>query len=402
MGSQPVEVSPHVLVVGSHRPELSALISARPAGSVAAITEPAHAAAFEAAGADVATVRSRRDLGAVVSAAERVAEQRSLAGVVAATEGSVLAGGAVRSRLDLPGLDFDGALAVTHKTAMKRRAERHGLPVVPYAPMDDVTQLEAIGDRVGWPVIVKPSMGAGTQYMTIVRNPREAAAWRAATGAPDLAHVPGNAWHVERCIDVNAEWHCDGVVSGGRVRFASVARYLDPVLHCVGRVFGSRIRLPGTSEWDLIIDLHARAVRAFRLQDAVTHLEILGSGGRLYFGEMAARVGGGPIADMVRESWGVDLWDALWRVSSGAFEKLEPRADPRLVGWVGTYGGVGLAPALRAVTVTEGVAVRRAAAASHASEHAVPSTDLAATVVVSAGDDASYLSAARRVPPAAS
>jgi hypothetical protein len=46
-------------------------------------------------------------------------------------------------------------------------------------------------------VIVKPSMGAGTQHFAVVRTPHEAAQWSAEARAVDLSHIPSNPWHAE-------------------------------------------------------------------------------------------------------------------------------------------------------------------------------------------------------------
>jgi hypothetical protein len=108
------------------------------------------------------------------------------------------------------------------------------------------------------------------------------------------------------------EWFADGVVSGGRLRFASLGRYGKTCLEAVAE--NSPVRtfcLDPVSDkvcYEVAIPVVAKALSTLGLTDGVFHMELFHMPcGGINFGECAARRGGGPIRDQVRYKFGVDL-----------------------------------------------------------------------------------------------
>ena len=59
------------------------------------------------------------------------------------------------------------------KAAARTLAERLGVPVLPGydGPDQSDRTLEAAADRIGYPVVIKPSAGGGGKGMHVVRDP---------------------------------------------------------------------------------------------------------------------------------------------------------------------------------------------------------------------------------------
>lgn len=75
-----------------------------------------------------------------------------------------------------------------------------------------------------------------------------------------------------------------------------------------GGVFNTRI-LPRDSEDVLAIqEINQQVIRALGMQNGVTHGEYIKADGQFYFLEMAARVGGAFIADLIEKATGIHLW----------------------------------------------------------------------------------------------
>ncbi len=90
-----------------------------------------------------------------------------------------------------------------------------------------------------------------------------------------------------------------------------------------GGVFVSRT-LPDGEEARAIRDLNARLLAAFDLEHGATHAEFIrGQDGQTYFLEVAARVGGANIEQLVESASGLNLWGE-WARMEIALARGEP------------------------------------------------------------------------------
>ncbi|MEU1845272.1 ATP-grasp domain-containing protein [Micromonospora sediminicola] len=304
-----------VLLVNSNCRTGARLLQDRPDVRLSVITIEKYRHFYDP-GTDVELVDSVADLTGVRLAALRIRERHPFDWVVAPSEWSVQAGGYLRSYLGLPGPGYEVANAFSNKFVMKQKLAAAGLPVTAFR------RLEALGDTVeaarhlGWPVVVKRVCGGGAGYVVVVRDAdhlREVFA-EDSRAAMRTAPFPLMA---ERMVDIEAEYHCDGVVVDGQVRFAAVSRYFAPVLDSVGGVIGSYTLPDRDPEARLIADLHTQVVDALGLHDGVTHLEVLKGPSGYLIGEIACRPGGGGITDQIRHQYGVDLWDTFLDLATG-------------------------------------------------------------------------------------
>ena len=112
--------------------------------------------------------------------------------------------------------------------------------------------------------------------------------------------VPGDIFHV------------DSIVSEGHVVFAAVHQYGRPPMQVMheGGVFTTRTVDRSSRDSQELTALNARLAPSLGMVRGVTHAEYIRAhaDGRYYFLEIAARVGGAFISDLVEVATGVNLW----------------------------------------------------------------------------------------------
>jgi acetyl-CoA carboxylase biotin carboxylase subunit len=117
--------------------------------------------------------------------------------------------GAFADMVRAHGLTFIGPPAEVLERFASKEATRHllashGLPTIPGSGMlrDEVHALEE-AERVGYPVIIKPSAGGGGKGMRLVRTPRELEATFKVSRSEAKAAFGDDALYLERFIDDN-------------------------------------------------------------------------------------------------------------------------------------------------------------------------------------------------------
>jgi hypothetical protein len=285
---------------------------------ISVITEPGHVQQY-APDVDVHVVNSIQDLEQVRRATMKILSERELHGVLSPFEVIVPVAGYLRSYFGLPGMDFETANLFTNKYLMKQRAAAAGLPVTPFRVAYTLAGADAEAEQLGWPVVIKPVLGGGSIDVVILESSDALA--RFAT-SPASASIRGLniPLIVEKYVEIEAEYTCNGIIHDGEVVFTATLKYPRPQLNCPFG-FNAQFTLPPDHP-DLaeILDLHARTVHAFGLRSGVTHMELLKSGTDLLVGEIACRPGGGGMCDGIQLQYGVDIWQALRQTSLG----LEP------------------------------------------------------------------------------
>jgi predicted ATP-grasp superfamily ATP-dependent carboligase len=113
-------------------------------------------------------------------------------------------------------------------------------------------------------------------------------------------------------------FHVDSVVNRGKVAFSGVNQYGRPPMQVAhqGGAYISRTVLHGSRDEKTLVDINKKLVKALGLEHGATHAEFIKSmeDGRFYFLEIAARVGGAYIADVLEAASGINLWREWARI----------------------------------------------------------------------------------------
>ncbi|GEK22848.1 ATP-grasp domain-containing protein [Cellulomonas xylanilytica] len=328
----------HAVVLTSVRRAFPFGLLDRPgADHVTIVAEVGHPHRFPRGGAapgtatvDVVEVESIRDTTEVLRAVRRVSASRPVDRVVSPVEFGVATAGFLRSSLGIPGESFDVGLAFSDKFLMKRRLAEAGVRTARFTRVFDPADVGAAGDGLGWPVIVKPSVGALCMDVARIDGPDEAIAW--ATGpVGERLRADGMPVAVEQYVAMDQEFHVDAVVRAGEVLFATVSIYFAPLLGQIDDFDGSWIVPHDHPDHAEALALATRSVDALGLRDGIAHVELFRSADGFRVGEAACRPPGGGIVDAVRHQHGVDLWEAYWSVALGRAPELDAVATEGVV-----------------------------------------------------------------------
>jgi ATP-grasp domain len=298
--------------------------------------------ALVAAGADVYLVVDRADLArtdfddsllAEVRGVYRIGEFDSIEEITAVAADLTVRGvvvdhvmslsedaqlGAGHLRLLVGGEDREplAAAGARDKRLMKHLVGRAGVRVTEWAsllpgqPVDDV----------GFPAVVKPVYGFGTMNTVRVDSADELGA--VVAGLPELPRLKSDHLIVERFVD-GRELHIDALWYQGEPLFLLASAYRVPRLAHVEGIGGQHRVHTGDGSYVLDrgqhADLHERLMamhrsvnKALGITTAVTHLEVFDTpSGELVFSEIACRMGGGWVADIVGVYFGRSIYDTL-------------------------------------------------------------------------------------------
>ncbi len=279
----------------------------------------------------VSSLNSIEELESVL--ADLAVEQVRIDRVASTSELSQYGAGYLATRL---GIDPDGCDVAAHsrdKRWMKLRARAAGIPTAAFATVRDQggeNQLRTVVEKVGLPLVLKPSNGVATIATTRVHTAEQLES--AVTG---YQGVPGWSRQLiaEQCLSGD-EYHIDAVWRDGKAWLFAVSRYFCPRLTLEeGERLNGAILLPEDRHGDFyarVRDLHDRLNAALGIRHGATHLEVFHdpASDELYFSEIATRVGGACIPQMVGERFGVDTRQA-WahELAGGAPEEL-PWREP--------------------------------------------------------------------------
>ena len=289
-----------VLFVGAGRHQLRAIEQARTRGlRVAAVDRNADAPGLTSA--DAAEVVDFSDVDAVVEVARRIGVDGVL---TISADRAVPVVAAVAEALGLPGIGTQTAHVLTHKRAMRDALGAAGLPQPPYASLRSTADIDAALEEVSFPAVLKPVDSGGQRAVFRVETREDIER----DLAEAIAESPTDAALLEEFVD--------GVELNGIV----IARVGEPSLITLS----DRLRPPGIGfgvgwihvyppsippeQLRLAGQVAVESVRALGLADAIAFPQLIASpDGSVAVVEVAARIPGGQMADLVRHAVGVDL-----------------------------------------------------------------------------------------------
>jgi biotin carboxylase len=134
-------------------------------------------------------------------------------------------------------------------------------------------------------------------------------------------------------------FHVDSVVNDGKVVFAGTNQYGRPPMQVAhqGGAYVSHTLARGSADERTLLSINKKLIRALGLERGATHAEFIKSDadGKFYFLEIAARVGGAYIADVLEAASGVNLWREWARL-----EIVDGKASTRITPPRKEYAGI--------------------------------------------------------------
>jgi len=257
--------------------------------------------------------------------------------VVALEEFDVMTAALIREHLCLPGMSSSTAKTFRDKFRMAEVAKLAKVDLPEFVPLINPDEVGAFMKRVPAPWIIKPRSDVSAIGIRKVDEAEQV--WRAIDELNERENLRERASYYLLAQFIRGEvFHVDSVVGDGRVLFAGANRYGRPPLEVAhgGGAYVSRTIAHRSEDEKKLFEINRKLVKAFGLQRGAGHAEFIKSDadGKFYFLEMASRVGGAYIAEVLEAASGLNLWREWARI------EVEGTNGARLKPFRNEYAGI--------------------------------------------------------------
>ncbi len=240
-----------------------------------------------------------------------LARQRRIDRVIALEEFDVVTAALMREHLCMPGMSSSRAKVFRDKLAMAVHSQRAGVNLPEFVPLINREEVNEFKRRVPGPWIIKPRSDVSAIGIRKVDDANEV--MRAMDELNERENLRERASYYLLARFVTGEvFHVDSVVNDGKVVFSGANQYGRPPMQVAhqGGAYVSRTVERGSSDEKSLFDANKKLIKALRLERGAAHAEFIKSDedGKFYFLEIAARVGGAYIAEVLEAATGVNLW----------------------------------------------------------------------------------------------
>ncbi len=237
--------------------------------------------------------------------------------VVALEEFDVVTAALIREHFQLPGLSASIAKGFRDKLAMARSAQDAGLDVPDFVPLINAEDIASFIERVPPPWIIKPRSDVSAIGIRKVESADDVWATFEEMNKRENLRERGSYYFLARFVPGEV-FHVDSVVNNARVSFAGTNRYGRPPMQVAhhGGAYISRTVARGSEDEKKLLEANRKLVKALQMKKGATHAEFIKSDadGKFYFLEIAARVGGAYIAEVLEAASGLNLWREWARI----------------------------------------------------------------------------------------
>jgi len=240
-----------------------------------------------------------------------LSRNRKIDRVVALEEFDVVTAALMREHLCLPGLTSSGAKVFRDKLSMAVHSQRAGINVPDFVPLVNTEEVNEFMQRVPGPWVIKPRSDVSAIGISKVSEPEQV--HRAMSEMNERENLRERASYYVLARFIPGEvFHVDSIVNDGKVLFAGTNQYGRPPMQVAhqGGAYISRTLERGSADEKTLLAINKKLVRALGLERGATHAEFIKSDmdGKFYFLEIAARVGGAYISDVLEAASGINLW----------------------------------------------------------------------------------------------
>lgn len=252
----------------------------------------------------------------IIDAATRWHAEAGFDGVLTFAESALVATAAVAEALGLPGTSIAAAVASRNKVLMHEAHGRAGAPHARFRYAPNLADGLAAAELFGYPVVIKPALGAASNFVFRADSPAEFADRydNAARGAKTMKwarleaegiDLGPDGLVVESFLD-GSEHMIEAVVWDGELCLASIVDRIDTDQ----ATFECNLHWAPTTlsddQLDLVRTALSAAARGQGLHRGALHAEVRFHQGLPYVLEVTPRPGGGGLEHMARVSAGYD------------------------------------------------------------------------------------------------
>ena len=280
----------------------------------------------------VKTVPNEATVEDYVRVITNIAGQQPVTRVVGLDEFDVLTAARAREHLQIgDGMNNSYALRFRDKLRMRNLASELGIPCPQFVGVFNEKEINRYLDNAPGPWIVKPRTEVSA--FGIRKCETREQVWRVLNEL-DNRHTwrdHPSQFLIEQFIEGKV-FHVDSVVADGKVAAAGVSAYgtTPMAVSHQGGVFTTAILPYKSKERKALEKLNKQLLKGFEYERGVSHAEFLQSAttGEFYLLEVAARVGGAYIANVLEQACGFNLWREWARLETAT--KKNPYKPPKI------------------------------------------------------------------------
>ncbi len=259
-----------------------------------------------------------------------LARQTKIDRIVALEEFDVIIAAQIREHFCLSGMSSATARLFRDKLAMGAKAKEAGIHVPDFVSLMNHNEVRNFVDQVPPPWVIKPRLNVSAIGIKKGQEPGDV--WRAIDELDRRERIRERSpYHLLSRFISGDVFHVDSLVSNARVIFAGANKYGRPPMEVAhrGGAYISHTIPRGTDDEKRLFAINRKLVKTLGLERGAAHAEFIRStaDGEFYFLEVAARVGGAYIADVLEAASGVSLWREWAKLELGdnsAGRKLSP------------------------------------------------------------------------------
>jgi biotin carboxylase len=288
---------------------------------------------------DFYAILNDADPALFIDLATFIARKRKPDRIVALEEFDVITAALIREHLCLQGMSSSRAKTFRDKMAMAVAAISAGIDVPPFIPLISSEEVTRFMERVPPPWIIKPRSDVSAIGIRKVTEPEEVLRTLTEMNERPVLRERASYYLLAKFIPGEV-FHVDSLVNEGRVIFAGANQYGRPPMEVAhqGGAYISHTVAHGSNEEKKLFEGNRKLVKALKIERGATHAEFIRSNedGRFYFLEIAARVGGAYIAEVLEAASGINLWRewARLEVSTAEAETAAHSTETETSEWV--------------------------------------------------------------------
>jgi hypothetical protein len=231
--------------------------------------------------------------------------------VIALEEYDVVTAALIREHLRIPGMEGTTARRFRDKLAMRSLARDAQIRVPEFVHLVNYDEIGQYMERTPAPWVLKPRSDVSAIGIKKMHDSEQV--WRAIDVLDARERLGERSSHylLERYVPGEV-YHVDSLVEEGKVIFAGANRYGRPpmdVAHGGGVYISYTIEHDSDDERQLF-EINSKLVETLGLKRGAAHAEFIKSAedGQFYFLEIASRVGGSYISEVLEAARGINLW----------------------------------------------------------------------------------------------
>lgn len=220
--------------------------------------------------------------------------------------------GKVVDSFGLIGPSFIASRNTTNKIFMKTIFKKNKIPTSQFIVIENYEEANIAAQKIGYPVMIKAADSSGSRGITKVNNKNKLfSAWKSAKKITNQKKII-----VEKFID-GKEYGAEVFIQNKKVISIVVHNKTStnyPISTPIGHSLPSNLNQRLSIE---ISEILTKAIKILDLDNTVCNVDFIISGDQIFVVEIAARIGGTCIPEVISHNTGVDVYDYLIDLSLG-------------------------------------------------------------------------------------